>query len=237
MIRLRLTAITLLALMSIAIAAPADEPLWKRALRFLGVSATPGNQRGEEDRVGAGNIHLYNVETKGGGQVKAGSFRSPIFFGDDDNLLALTGEQLVKITLSTGTVAPLCSIPGVKKLVGISSDAADQVLLLRDLDQDNCPSVGILSLANCQVESVPIAGRDDEASVSYMRGWDREYEGMKLETRKKTKQVNGREVEWTDVWLMPKNKDSINISRCDGTNCGQPAISKDGKFVVFVRAL
>ncbi len=28
----------------------------------------------------------------------------------------------------------------------------------------------------------------------------------------------------------------LNVSECDGVNCGQPSLLRDGKFVVFVKA-
>ena len=243
MTRSKLFTLSIFLLTAFTTASAFDEPLWRRVLRFLGAGSTSESQKGAKERAlagnnVAGNIHLYNVETKVGSLVKAGSFRSPIFLADNDSLLALSGEQIVKIVISTGEMSQLRTVPGVQKLDGIAADSPDHVLLLRDLDGDNCPAVAVVTLSSCQLEVLPYAGEDDLTALAYLKDWNRQYDSgdTRLEIKPKTKTLNGNTVEWTDVWLKLKNKDSVNVSRCDGSNCGQPAVSADRKFVLFIRS-
>ena len=36
-------------------------------------------------------------------------------------------------------------------------------------------------------------------------------------------------VGWTDVYLKQGNGSPLNVSRCDGINCGKPSLSNDGR--------
>jgi len=38
-----------------------------------------------------------------------------------------------------------------------------------------------------------------------------------------------------NVFLHVDNQQAVDISRCDGANCGQPSLSGDGRWMVFVR--
>jgi len=51
---------------------------------------------------------------------------------------------------------------------------------------------------------------------------------------KQTKQSIAGPAEWTDVFLKVGADDPLNVSQCDGVNCGQPSLCSDGRFVVFI---
>lgn len=135
----------------------------------------------------------------------------------------------------------LFTVPGIKKLVGIDKETPDQVLVLTDLDNDNCENVGVLALADGIVTNLPYGrGKEDQDLVTHLRNWDREYDDgdTKFEIRASTKKVNGVDVTTTDAWLKLKDKEWVNLSRCPtGVTCGQPSISNDRKFVLFVGKL
>jgi hypothetical protein len=211
---------------------------WARLKSFFGVSANPGNQKGGEPEAD-GDIFLYNVTTKFGSQLKQGTFRSPIFMADDKAILALSGNKVVKIEVDNGKLTELFTVPGIIKLVGAEKDAPNQVLILSDLDNDRCFGVGVLSLTDGKVTTLDYgSGQEDRDMVSHLRGWTREYDNgdTKLQIQANTKKVNDSDVTTTDAFLKLKDKqDSINISRCPtGVFCGQPSISNDRKFVVFI---
>jgi hypothetical protein len=235
---------TITLLLAIAVIGPVYVPqkktdsLWSKVLKFFGVSATPGSQKGGDDRLSEGDLWLYTVQTRTGAEFKQGNFRSPIFLPNEQAILALTDDRVVKIPLTEGAMTDVASIPGILKLVGAEKETPNEVLVLMDLDRDNCPSVGVLTLVDGKVTVLPHAGTDDDLTlISHLRGWDREYDDQtKLEVRLKSTTTNGARKEWTDVWLKLKNKDAVNVSRCDGVNCGQPSISADRATVVFVRA-
>jgi hypothetical protein len=295
-------------LLIIALTAPAALPqkktpsFWDRVVKFLGVSSTPGSMKGEPDRIGEGDLWIYNVQTKVGAQLRAGNFRSPIFISGTV-ILAISGDRVVRIPVAGGPVTEVASVPGIQKLIGVESmtpspatptasatatptpavetptpavaaptpavatptppvetptpavaaptpavatptpspESAppDEVLILSDLDRDNCPSVGVLNLSTGSVTPVPNGGLEDDLKmISHLRSWDREYDNgdTSFEIKLKSRQ-NGTRREWTDVVLKQKNKEDVSVSRCPvGINCGQPAISPSRGSVVFVRA-
>lgn len=240
MIKMRLVVPLLIVFASSAMALPPQktQSFWTRVVRFFGVSASPSNQKGEEGAALEGDIHIYDVTTRFGSKLKSGTFRSPIFLPTDKAILALSGDKVVKIDLETGTATELVTVPGIKKLVGVDKEAPEEVLILSDLDNDNCPNVGVLALADGVVTNVPYGrGNEDQDLVTHLRNWDREYDGgdTKLEVKSSTKKVNGINVTTTDAFLKRKDMPLVNLSRCpSGVACGQPSISNDRKFVVFV---
>lgn len=234
----------LLGSISVASTPPTPESLWKRVAKFLGLTAAP-NPKGDEDQVIEGNIHLYNVETRQISPLKQGTFRSPVFLPTDRTILALNGEKIVKFDftlneneLTIGEVTEVRAVPGIKKLIGVEKDAPDQLLIMTDLDNDNCPNVGVLSLADGSVVNLQYENNsEDKDIVTYLRGWEREYDdGTKLVIKLETKRRNGADVKATNAFLKLRDRDLLNVSNCaPGVNCGQPSISNDRKFLLFIR--
>ena len=64
----------------------------------------------------------------------------------------------------------------------------------------------------------------------------RVYGDTKVYVRTESKSDMAGSVGWTDVYLKQGNNSPLNVSRCDGVNCGQPSLSNDGRQVVFVKA-
>lgn len=220
------------------------QSFWTRVLKLLGVTATPANQKGDEDPTTVGDIWLYKAVPKIAAPLKQGNFRSPIFLPAGNAVLALSGDKVVKfdITISGAEVSAsalteLLTMPGLLKLVSAQSDAPDQVLVLMDLDNDNCPGVGVLNLTDGTIGPLQHSNsQDDRDLVTYLRRSEREYDdGTKLEVRTMSKTGTGGKVESIDTFLQLPGKNWVNASQCrPGMNCGQPAISSDRKFVLFV---
>lgn len=243
MIRPILILACLLILAPAAVAQKKTQNFWDRVWKFLGLSATSSNQKGVEDKgknfdyVGIfdGNIWIYNVQTRGSEQLKEGDFRSPVFLTNEQAILAITGERVVKISLADRSMTDVATVPGIKKLVGVENDTPDNILVLTDLDHDNCPGVGILSLTKHEVTALPNEGREEDlALVNYLSSWKREFSDKTVLELRTKKEENGNR-EFTDVWLKLKDKNAVNVSRCERVNCGQPSISNDRSSVVFVQ--
>lgn len=246
MTRIAILLITLVLTAPVAIAQKKTAGFWDKVWKILGVTATSGSQKGPiEDliptRFGAdtfaifdGDLWIYRVPTKGNVELRVGNFRSPVFLPNEQKaLLALSGERVVKIPLDDGPVTEIATVEGIQKLIEVPTDAPGQVLILMDADRDNCPSVAILSLTDGAVTFVPHEGREDDLKLlQYLRGWERTYaDKARLEIKTKTK--NGRE--YTDVILRVNDKET-NVSKCEGVNCSQPALSSDRTAVVYVKA-
>ena len=243
-IRHTLTLLLLWVSFSTASALPQrTQSFWMRVLKLLGVTAAPANQKGDEDPVTDGDIWLYKVEQKISFVLKQGNFRSPIFMPGGNAVLALSGEKVVRFDLTINGVevdasapAELLTLPGIQKLISVDGDAPDQVLVLTDLDNDNCPGVGVLTLTDRTVSPLQHSTKDDQDLVTYLKRSEREYDdGTKLEVRIVSKSRTGTPVSATDAFMQLPRKGWINISQCrPGINCGQPTISSDRKFVLFV---
>lgn len=244
---LRHTLLLLVLCASFVIATPLPQKtqsFWTRVLKLLGVTATPANQKGDPDPTSDGDIWLYRLEAKVGSPLKQGNFRSPIFLPSRQTVLALSGDKVVKFDftingadLTTTDTTDVLTKPGLLKLISVQSDAPDQVLVVIDLDNDNCPGVGVLNLTDGTISVLPHNNSGEDADlIAYLRRSEREYDdGTKLEIRRSSKTRNGVTVESTDVFLQLPTKSFVNLSQCrPGMLCGQPAISIDRKFVLFV---
>jgi hypothetical protein len=89
-------------------------------------------------------------------------------------------------------------------------------------------------------------GHDDGTADFYARGdaWFLRYRAAELDdggktvvyTKTETKKGLAGAVEWRDVYLKREGRDTINVSNCDGVNCGQPSVSQNGRWVAYVKA-
>ena len=237
----------LILCVSFVVASPQPQKtpgFWTRVLRLLGVTATPAAQKGDEDPTTEGDIWLYKVETRRvGSPLKQGNFRSAIFMPSGQTILAMSGTKLVKfdfaingVEVTTTEPVELWTKPEIVKLISVQSDGAE-VLVLTDLDNDNCPGVGVLKLSDGSINALPHNNsQEDRDLVTYLRRSEREYDdGTKLEVRIMKKTKNGAQVESIDSFMQLPRQDWVNVSQCrPGMNCGQPAISPDRKFVLFI---
>jgi hypothetical protein len=207
-----------------------SESFWGWVFRVTGISATPRNQR-DDYKVKPGHIWVANLQVRLRVPTEDGGYISPVFFNDGENLLALQGNNLVKVSVETGAKQVVKELKGALKLIGFAGDDPDKVLLLKDEDQDSCPSVAILALNDGTMTSVPFTKQgNDQDLLTHLETWTRTYDGgeWELKTRKEGS-------DWFNVFLKQKNKDPVNISKCDQVNCSQGSLSKDRKRVVFIK--
>src|SRR6476660_449282 len=99
--RMVLPLIFLSASFTLALPPQKTQSFWTKVLKFLGVSSTPGNQKGDDEVISDGDINIYKVDTRLVLSLKQGAFRSPIFLPSDRAILALSGDKVVRIELIT----------------------------------------------------------------------------------------------------------------------------------------
>jgi len=246
MTRIAIFLITLVLTAPVTNAQKKTQSFWDRVWKVLGVTATSGNQKGPiEDLIPArpgadtfaifdGDLWIYTVQAKSNVELRPGNFRSPVFLPNERAVLALSGDRVVKVPLDDGPITDVATVTGIQKLIEVPTDEPGTALILMDADRDNCPSVAILSLTDGSVTLVPHEGREEDLKLlQYLRSWERTYaDKAKLKIETKTK--DGRD--YTDVILKLKDKDDRNVSRCEGVNCSQPALSSDRAAVVYVKA-
>lgn len=234
------SGVALLAIAAMALAPPAalSASFLETVLKVAGISAMPSAQKGPSDDLdAAGEIWIANVAERTLLRVTGkGRYNSPVFLPGDQSILALSGLRLVRIPLQGGEVEPLYTLKGVSKLVGFNKENPDQVLVLFE-ETDGSPSLGFLSLRTGQVTPVPHdrTSREHRAMIAHIKQWDRVYGDTTLYVKSEIKERVAGAVEWTDVYIKRGTSAPVNLSRCDGMNCGQPALSHDGRQVVFVK--
>lgn len=210
------------------------ETLLEKLLRVSGLSAAPGQLRDGEATPGS----LWVGEIGGAAPVRwtsDGGFRYPVFAVSDGSIYALAGQTLVRIPGAGVTPLSLRPVRGVAKLVGFDRRAPDELIVLMD---DATAPLATLSLATGNLVALPFDPRASEQDrlLSQIRAQDRGVGNLRVQVRKQQRQGLSRTIEWTDILVQQGGGEPRNLSRCDGVNCSQPALSGDATRVVFVRA-
>jgi len=79
------------------------------------------------------------------------------------------------------------------------------------------------------------ASSQDLQMVEDLGGWSRTYGDRHIYVHRQAKQALSGTVEWSDVFLKVDNQPPVDVSQCNGVNCGQPSLSADGHWLVFVK--
>jgi hypothetical protein len=111
------------------------------------------------------------------------------------------------------------------------------VLILQSGDAGGHPRIGLLSVSTAKVTPLAYdAGSNaDLQMVENIEGWTRTYGDKQIYVRRQTKQALSGVIEWSDVFLKADGQTPIDVSQCNGANCGQPSLSADGRLLVFVK--
>jgi hypothetical protein len=211
----------------------------EKLLKFLGISDSPGTLKGPGDEVTSGELWLADLQAHSTHALFSGEgYRSPIFLAGTREVLALRGSDVMQVPTVGGEARKLYSVDGIVKLVGDSSTDAGTVLILLRGQSGGRPRVGLLSVSSGAVTPLPYdpASRQDLQMVEDLAGWSRTYGDRHLYVKRQSKQALSGKVEWSDVFLQTGNQSPVDVSQCDGDNCGQPSLSADGHWLVFVKA-
>jgi hypothetical protein len=220
-------------------APPKTETFWQKVLRVAGISATPSAMKGNEGAL-AGDLWIFDLNTNVGRSItRDGGYRSPIFLAGEKKLLAIKGEDLVEVAIDGVETKKLHAIKGIVKLVGVNADDRDQVLVLSK-DERQRPSVELLSLKDGRRSTLKfnVDSEEDGKMLEHLRGWERVYDGGRIVIYTKTETnegLAGSKIEWSDVYLKKGNQEPVNVSNCDGANCGQPSLSSNALYVVYIK--
>jgi hypothetical protein len=209
-----------------------------RALKFLGIAASPGTLKSPSE-VRSGQLWVAELGTKSTRAItESGGYRSPIFVGASKDILALKESEVWRFPAGRSEGKKLYAVSGIIKLVAASVDDPDVVLVLQSDGAGGHPRVGLLSISTGKVtpETYDPASSQDLQMVENLAGWDRVYGDKRVSVKRQSKQAMSGTVEWTDVFQKVNGQEPVDVSQCDGTNCGQPSMSADGRLIVFVKA-
>lgn len=217
----------------------------ERVLKFLGIANSPGTLKGPGDEVTTGELWLADLEDRTTRRLTSSAgYRSPIFLPESNDVLALRGTDVVRISKADGKETKLHSSDGILKLVGANSPAGDRskdtgtVLILMRGRPGERPRVALLTIATGAVNAVPYdpTSPQDLQMLENLEGWSRTYGDRRVYVDRQSKDAFSGTVEWSDVFLVVGKQQPVDVSQCDGLNCGQPSLSTDGHLLVFVKA-
>jgi hypothetical protein len=209
-----------------------------KLLKFFGISDSPGTLKGPSE-VGSGQLWVAELGPKSTRAIpESTGYRSPIFLATSRDILALKESEIWRFPAGGSQAKKLYSISGITKLVASSADDPDVVLILQSDGSSGHPRVGLLSISTGKVTPEPYdpASSQDLQMVENLESWDRVYGDKRVYVKRESKQALSGPVEWTDVFQKVNSQEPVDVSRCDGTNCGQPSMSADGQLIVFVKA-
>ena len=218
-------------------AAAAQESLLQRLLRIAGLTAAPSQLRGPAEAVAPGNIWIVPTDR---GTPKAltldGGYTSPIF-STDGRVYALKGDTLVRLPQETGAGVAVHKVPRALKLVGFDSANADELVVLLDSLGFLASPLGVVSLRSGGVTPLPVDPASDEQRrmLAQIRGQERLYGRTSVYTRTERRGGVARNQEWSDVFIRAGDAAPRNVSACNGVDCVQPALSPDGRSIVFIK--
>ena len=206
----------------------------EKLLRVSGLTASPAEMRGPGDEPEAGDVWVVSPGGAPAALTSGGGYRSPVF-SPDGSVFALKGDAVVRV--APGSVATLQKVSGALKLVGFDGRNADEVVVLLDRGGAGSP-LGVLSLKSGKMATLPYDAKSDgeRRMLVQIRGQERVYGDASVYVKTESKRGMTRAIEWTDVYLRRGNQPPQNVSTCDGVNCGQPALSPDGRRVAFVKS-
>jgi hypothetical protein len=216
--------------------ARSKETLVQKLLRIAGLTAAPSQVRGPGD-MQPGDVWIAEVDRRAAPRqlTQGGMYRSPIFAPRESVLCALRDDTVVRIALADGAEREQARVQHAVKLVGFTDPT--ELVILVDPPAAASPLV-TLSLTTGRVTPLPFDARSGEERrlVAFARAAERVYGDTRLYTRTESKRGLARTVEWTDVFVARGAATPVNVSACDGEDCGGPALSPDGRHVAYVRA-
>ena len=217
----------------------ASSSFTERLLKFLGISYSPSTLKGPGDEVASGGLWLADLQARTTRALTSSDgYRSPVFLAGTRDVLALRGTDVMHVPVAGGEGRKLYSVDGIMKLVGASSEDAGTVLILLRDGGGGRSRVGSLAVNTGAITPVPYdpASSQDLQMVENLAGWSRAYGERHVFVKRQTKQALSGTVEWSDVFLQVGDQAPVDVSQCDGVNCGQPSLSEDGRWLVFVKA-
>jgi hypothetical protein len=223
----------LLALAGVAHAAPppAKPSLIKRLLRITGLSLAPGQLKGPGDV--NGSIWVAGL---GGTEApqrwsRRGGLHSPVFDAEGRSLYVLRGEELLRLDGPGREPVKLQVLQRAQKLVGLSD--GELVFLRTDPRQP----LGAWPLDGGAAHLLDVDLTSDETlrMLGQMRGESRGTDTFVIGPRQQSREGKSGPIEWLDIVLQPRDgSPARNLSRANGTDCGQPALDPRGERVAYV---
>jgi hypothetical protein len=214
------------------------ETFWEWVLRFSGISASPNTLKGADDEMLAGQVWVADLASGERHKITSdGGYRSPLYFPDGNDILAVQGTYAVRISSNGKKPAKLFVIAGITKLVGFSLDNPDEVLILKEDDAGHTLPAR-LSVGSGGITPLPYDPQSsrDRQMLEHLQDWQRSYGDITVYVKRESREALSGTKDVSNVFLKAPGRDPQNVSGCDAGNCVQPSLSPDGKRVLFIKA-
>lgn len=164
-------------------------------------------------------------------------YRSPIFLVESKDVLALVGNDVVRISSPGGEAKKLYAIDGALKLVASTPEDPQIALVLLRTAASDRPRVGLMNIASGELTDLSYDpnSTEDLQTIEDLENWSRTYGTKRVFVKQQSKQDLSGTVEWSDVFVQAGSQPPADASHCDGDNCGQPSLSADGKLLVYIK--
>jgi len=110
------------------------------------------------------------------------------------------------------------------------------LVLLRNTSGSH-PRVGLLAVDTGAITDLAYdpASSQDLQLIEDLEGWSCVSGESRAYVKRQTKEEISGTREWTDVFLVANGQQPIDVSHCDGVNCGQPSFSQNGNRLVYIK--
>jgi hypothetical protein len=213
-----------------------DETFLQKLLRIAGLTATPSQMKAPPRAEQQGSLWIADLTQHTTSALTSEErYRSPVY-APDGTLYALSGDSVVRV--ASGAPTGVVPAPAeAAKLVGFDPATPGEVVVLLGATSAG-PPLRRVSLSTGTVTPLPYdpTSRESRRLLAQIRSDVRVYGETTVYTRSETKRGLAGLREWTDVYLDRGSEMPVNVSGCDGRDCVQPALSPDGRRVVYVKA-
>lgn len=226
--------LVLVASLTIAITASAAESWLQKVLSIAGITAAPSPR--SAGVVETGSVWVATVDR--GTTIRwtaAGGYSSPVFDAGGTALYAMNHDNLVRIATPNAEPEVVRQVAGIDKLIGFDPSASTELIVLM---RDESAALAVLSISSVSLvrQPVDLSVRDQQRVLANLRGQNRSSGTLRITVDKVDRESLAGVVEWTDVFAENGSAARRNLSRCDGVNCFQPALSPDLSRVTYIQS-
>lgn len=206
-------------------------------LRITGINSTPSKARGEKTFI-QGNLWLVKINELGTSEPKQltndGAYRSPLWIPGSDKILAIKADKLIQLDTDGSEEKIRHRFSDSTILVGFDKRDANSILIL----QGSTLVPAMFSLANKQITFLPYNIKEDSEDRKVLCGLARsvssarDYGYIKVLVDSKIRvDAGGYEEEINKIHIKDGEQDTVILCPAD---CAQPALTEDGRRLIFV---
>lgn len=208
---------------------------FSRMLQAMGITIAPSGVK-SSGSIFQGNLWLSKIDGAGAHEPKPltrdGTYHSPLWIPGSNQILAVKGNNLVQLEIDGSQEKMLFPLSETTTLHGFDQRDAKSVLILQEKHDDIVPAV--LSLTNGQITLLPYDKKnsEDRIAVDRLRGDNRNYDNIEIVVDRQSIFDATGTIEKINKIRIKANQ-RIAVIPCPG-DCAQPALSEDGRKLVFV---